>query len=65
MVTPESVHYGSSEEVIAQMSNVLINAYLDHPERFVRGIPRAKQVPTEVWINKPNTKIEHEMVLSK
>jgi hypothetical protein len=33
-----------------------MNAYIDHPERFVKGVPSVEQVPKEVWINKPITK---------
>ena len=61
MVTPANVHYGKSDTVIEQRSNVLINAFLDHPERFVRGIPKVKTVPNEVWINKPKKDFEAEM----
>lgn len=64
MVTPATVHFGRSEEVIAQRSNVLVNAYLDHPERFVRGMPKVKNVPSKVWINKPDSNLETEKVLA-
>lgn len=56
MLTPEQVHYGTHEQVINHRSQVLLGAYMDHPERFVRGIPLVKQVPSEVWINKPIVK---------
>ncbi len=36
-----------------------MNAYLEHPQRFVKGVPTVKQVPKEVWIDKP---IKQEMV---
>lgn len=32
-----------------------MNAYLDHPERFVKGVPAVEQLPSEVWINKPES----------
>lgn len=54
MVTPRNVHYGEVEQRLNQRSAALVNAYLDHPERFVRGVPEVKQVPEEVWINKPS-----------
>lgn len=28
-------------------------AHAAHPERFVKGQPKARPVPQEVWINKP------------
>jgi len=55
MVTPENVHYNSHQDVLAARSLTLSQAYQVHPERFVKGIPRVQQVPTTVWINKPNT----------
>jgi len=32
---------------------VLSQAYTDHPERFVRGVPTVPSLPEAVWINKP------------
>lgn len=56
MITPRELHYGGYEQTLNQRSVVLVNAYLEHPERFVKGIPEVKQIPTEVWINKPSVK---------
>jgi putative transposase len=56
MLTPENVHYGQSAEILSARSITLVNAYLEHPERFVQGVPDVQQVPSEVWINKPNVK---------
>lgn len=56
MMTPHSVHYGTAENRWEQRSMVLMRAYMEHPERFVKGVPSVKTVPTEVWINKPNVK---------
>lgn len=42
-------------------SAVLLNAYLDYPERFVKGVPSVELVANEVWINKP---VNNEMVLT-
>ena len=53
MLTPECVHYNQSEQILNARAAVLINAYMDHPERFVKGVPSVEQVPSEVWINKP------------
>jgi putative transposase len=55
MVTPENVHYNNHQEVLTARSLTLAQAYQDHPERFVKGVPTVQHVKTEVWINNPNT----------
>jgi len=55
MLTPESVHYGKAEEVIAKRQSVLEAAYAANPERFVRHAPRHPPLPEAVWINPPET----------
>lgn len=60
MLTPENVHYHTANEVLAKREIVLTCAYMEHPERFVNGMPSVAKVPNEVWINKPNVK---ELVL--
>jgi len=56
MLTPDNVHYNQCESILCARSVTLMNAYLDHPERFVKGVPEVEQVPKEVWINKPISK---------
>jgi len=56
MLTPDNVHYNQCEAILNARSTTLMNAYLDHPERFVKGVPSVEQVPKEVWINKPISK---------
>ena len=58
MATPENVHYNNHQEVLTARSLTLAQAYQDHPGRFVKGVPTVQQVPTEVWINKPNTVVQ-------
>ena len=53
LLTPALVHYGQAETIRAQRQQVLLAAYLAHPERFVRGAPQLPNLPKEVWINKP------------
>jgi len=53
MVTPENVHYNDHQQVLTARSLTLAQAYQDHPERFVKGVPSVLKVPTEVWINRP------------
>lgn len=51
--TPDDVHYGRAQQRVEHRNRVLAAAHAAHPERFVHGVPRAPQLPTEVWINKP------------
>lgn len=53
LLTPASVHYGQADLILSQRQQVLQAAYTAHPERFVRGQPQVAQLPTEVWINRP------------
>jgi putative transposase len=64
MLTPDSVHYNHCEGILNARSITLMNAYLDHPERFVKGVPSVEQVPKEVWINKPIIKNSVETPVS-
>jgi putative transposase len=53
LLTPEVVHYGMAKEVTKRRQQVLEEAYRNHPERFVKGQPKAPVLPEEVWINPP------------
>jgi putative transposase len=53
LLTPEMVHYGLADSVIASRQEVLQAAYAMHPERFVRKVPAALPLPEAVWINPP------------
>lgn len=53
MLTPEAVHHGRALDILAARQNVLLAAYQAHPERFVNGAPRPRQLPEKVWINPP------------
>jgi len=52
LLTPESVH-GQAAEVSEARAAILLGAYGEHPERFVRGAPRPLSPPEAVWINPP------------
>ena len=54
MLTPEQVHFGHADEVIARRKVVLREAWAAHPERFVSGEPKPKPLPEAVWINPPS-----------
>jgi len=53
MHIPADVHYGRAEAIREQRGAVLLGAYADHPERFVRKIPTPPAIPAVAWINKP------------
>jgi len=53
MLTPHDVYYGRAPAILAQRQLTLEAAWADHPERFVRGIPKVTPLPEEVWINPP------------
>jgi len=55
-LTPAMVHYGQAAEVLAKRQAAMDQAYLLHPERFVKGPPRVPPLPTEVWINREEDK---------
>ncbi len=53
LLTPATVHYGRSEEVLAVRRQALRAAHEAHPERFVHGPPQPIQPPAAVYINPP------------
>jgi putative transposase len=53
LLTPESVHYGRAEEIIAKRTLRLTAAYAAHPQRFVNKPPTPPALPTAVYINPP------------
>jgi len=58
MLTPATVHYGKEAPILEKRAATLTVAFEKHPERFVRGLPKPKQVPAEAWINQPTQKVE-------
>jgi len=54
LLTPATVHYGQAQAVLERRQETLRAAYVAHPERFVRGVPRPPSLPTAVWINEPS-----------
>ncbi len=53
-LTPEAVHRGRAEEVLATRQVTLDLAYAAHPERFVRRPPQVSRPPEAAWINRPD-----------
>ncbi len=50
--TPSQIHHGLHQELAKMRKKSLAEAYQRNPERFGR-FPKPREVPTEVWINKP------------
>jgi putative transposase len=55
LMTPAAVHHGHARELHAERQRVLTTAYTTTPERFVRRPPTPPELPTAVWINKPDS----------
>jgi len=53
LFTPHDVHYGLAEAKRRQRALVLAEAFAKNPERFPRGLPQPRPLPTAVWINPP------------
>jgi len=53
MLTPEALHYGDGDQIIAARSNTLAAAFEAHPQRFKGKCPIPKAPPKAVWINPP------------
>jgi putative transposase len=58
LLTPASVHFGQTQQVLDARQAALRAAYAAHPERFVRQAPTPATPPTAVWINPPNREEE-------
>lgn len=54
-LTPRQVHYGLAQQALDKRHKVMLAAYHEHPERFVRGPPKRATLPKEVWINRPKS----------
>jgi putative transposase len=53
LLTPSDVHHGHAAHRLEQRQLTMEAAYAAHPERFVRGKPKAGQLPTASYINRP------------
>ncbi len=72
LFTPHDVHYGLAEAKREERTLVLAEAFARHPERFPRGRPAPRPLPTAVWINppkdrnvgeKPNLTLEEQSIV--
>ena len=53
LLTPEQVHYGLAQQVLAQRAQVLQEAFKEHPNRFKGRVPKPLPLPEAAWINPP------------
>ena len=53
MLTPQMVHAGRADEVLAERQATLDGAFAANPERFPKGPPAVRPLPKAVWINPP------------
>ena len=60
LLTPSTVHYGRSAQVLAARQAALDEAYSRHPQRFVHGPPSVPGLPAAVWINEPSKSLKVE-----
>jgi len=51
LFTPADVFLGRVDAVAARREQALLQAYEDHPERFINGPPRVRRPPERVLIN--------------
>jgi putative transposase len=59
LVTPADVHHGRAQERLEQRQRVLNTAHAAHPERFVNGAPKVRQLPVASFINRPPEVIDN------
>ena len=60
MLTPETVHYGRAQAVLAQRQVALNNAFMQNPKRFKGRMPAISAAPEAAWINKPAAATEKD-----
>lgn len=58
LLTPADVHLGHADRKLTQRQAVLDAAHIAHPERFVRGQPKVRQVPVASYINRPQEAVD-------
>lgn len=53
LLTPSDVHHGRAQAILQQRQVTLDAAYRAHPQRFVHGNPKVRQLPIASYINRP------------
>lgn len=71
LLTPKQVHYGLADDILAQRSQVLREAFDKNATRFKGKCPQPPVLPKAAWINRPDNEIdflnglESELALAK
>lgn len=58
LLTPADVHHGQADRRLKRRQEVLDAAHVAHPERFVRGKPKVRQLPAASYINRPQEVVD-------
>jgi putative transposase len=58
MLTPSDLHHGRGLKILTERHRTMISAFESNPDRFGGRIPKIAELPTEVWINKPDNSTE-------
>ena len=53
MLAPADVHHDRAREALAQREHTLQQAWAEHPEHFVQGIPKPQPLSTKILIDSP------------
>ena len=56
-LTPEMVHYGLADQVLAERHVRLLKAYEANPDRFIQGPPKPRFLERAVYINRPDASL--------
>jgi len=59
LLTPADVHHGQAEDRLKERQVTMDMAYAAHPERFVHGKPKVRQLPAASFINRPPEVIDN------
>jgi putative transposase len=59
LLAPADVHHGRDQVLLKKRQNILDRAFAVHPERFVHGAPKVRQIPTASYINRPQEAIDN------
>lgn len=60
LLTPQTVYFGRTSEVLQHRRQVLIEAFRQHPHRFKGRCPQPKAPPQNVYINPPRDRTHPE-----
>ena len=60
LLTPADVHQGRAALCLEKRHRTMQAAYHAHPERFVHGEPKVRQLPTASYINRPTESAEND-----